>query len=70
MLVKPHDIELAAHDVTVSGVAPRFDYTEMIRHVMERPEFRTSLEKRHPARPHRRPQGHSGPGAILRRSSG
>ena len=48
MLVKQHAMELAPHGVTVNGVAPTFVYTEMIRHVMERPEFRTSLEQRIP----------------------
>ena len=48
MLVKQHAMELAPHGVTVNGVAPTFVYTEMIRHVMERPEFRASLEKRIP----------------------
>jgi len=48
MLVKQHAMELAPHGVTVNGVAPTFVYTEMIQHVMERPEFRASLEKRIP----------------------
>jgi gluconate 5-dehydrogenase len=48
MLVRQHAMELAPHGVTVNGVAPTFVYTEMIRHVMERPEFRAALEKRIP----------------------
>jgi len=48
MLVKQHAMELAPHGVTVNGVAPTFVYTEMIRHVMERPEFRAALESRIP----------------------
>jgi gluconate 5-dehydrogenase len=48
MLVKQHALELAPHGITVNGVAPTFVYTEMIRHVMERPEFRAELERRIP----------------------
>lgn len=48
MLVKQHAMELAPHNITVNGVAPTFVYTEMIRHVMERPEFRKRLEDRIP----------------------
>ena len=48
MLVKQHAMELAPHNITVNGVAPTFVYTEMIRHVMENPEFRTQLEARIP----------------------
>lgn len=48
MLVKQHAMELAPHNVTVNGVAPTFVYTEMIRHVMENPEFRRQLEARIP----------------------
>ncbi|WP_246658006.1 SDR family NAD(P)-dependent oxidoreductase [Afipia massiliensis] len=48
MLVKQHAMELAPHDITVNGVAPTFVYTEMIRHVMENPEFRKQLEARIP----------------------
>ncbi len=42
MLIKQHAMELAPHNITVNGVAPTFVYTEMIRHVMENEEFRTS----------------------------
>ena len=48
MLVKQHAMELAPHNITVNGVAPTFVYTEMIRHVMENPEFRKQLETRIP----------------------
>lgn len=48
MLVKQHAMELAPHNITVNGVAPTFVYTEMIRHVMEKPEFRKQLETRIP----------------------
>ena len=48
MLVKQHAMELAPHQITVNGVAPTFVYTEMIRHVMERPDFRAELERRIP----------------------
>jgi len=48
MLVKQHALELAPHQITVNGVAPTFVYTEMIRHVMERPDFRAELERRIP----------------------
>jgi NAD(P)-dependent dehydrogenase (short-subunit alcohol dehydrogenase family) len=47
-LVKQHALELAPHRINVNGVAPTFVYTEMIRHVMERPEFRAELERRIP----------------------
>ncbi len=48
MLVKQHAMELAPHGITVNGVAPTFVYTEMIRHVMENPEFRKTLDARIP----------------------
>ena len=48
MLIKQHAMELARHNITVNGVAPTFVYTEMIRHVMENPEFRQGLEARIP----------------------
>jgi NAD(P)-dependent dehydrogenase (short-subunit alcohol dehydrogenase family) len=48
MLIKQHAMELARHNITVNGVAPTFVYTEMIRHVMENPEFRKGLEARIP----------------------
>jgi gluconate 5-dehydrogenase len=48
MLVKQHALELAPHGITVNGVAPTFVYTEMIRHVVDRPEFRAELERRIP----------------------
>lgn len=48
MLIKQHAMELAPHGITVNGVAPTFVYTEMIRHVMENPEFRAKLLDRIP----------------------
>ncbi|MDX1431060.1 MAG: SDR family oxidoreductase [Gammaproteobacteria bacterium] len=48
LLIKQHAVELARHAVTVNGVAPTFVYTEMIRHVMENPEFRAHLHERIP----------------------
>jgi gluconate 5-dehydrogenase len=48
MLIKQHAMELARHGITVNGVAPTFVYTEMIRHVMENPEFRQQLLDRIP----------------------
>jgi gluconate 5-dehydrogenase len=48
MLVKQHAMELAPHGITVNGVAPTFVYTEMIRHVMEKPEVRKALYERIP----------------------
>lgn len=48
MLIKQHAMELAPHKITVNGIAPTFVYTELIRHVMENPEFRRGLEARIP----------------------
>jgi len=48
MLIKQHAMELAPQGITVNGVAPTFVYTEMIRHVMENPEFRANLLDRIP----------------------
>ncbi len=48
MLVKQHAMELAPHKINVNGVAPTFVYTEMIRHVMENPEFKSYLLQRIP----------------------
>ncbi len=48
MLIKQHAMELARDRITVNGVAPTFVYTEMIRHVMENPEFRARLLERIP----------------------
>ncbi|MCZ6488527.1 MAG: SDR family oxidoreductase, partial [Gammaproteobacteria bacterium] len=45
---KQHAMELAPHAITVNGVAPTFVYTEMIRHVMDNPEFREKLIERIP----------------------
>jgi len=48
MLIKQHAMELARHGITVNGVAPTFVYTEMIRHVIENPEFSNTLLERIP----------------------
>jgi len=48
MLIKQHAMELAPQQITVNGIAPTFVYTEMIRHVMENPEFRQGLLDRIP----------------------
>ncbi len=48
MLIKQHAMELAPHGITVNGIAPTFVFTEMIRHVMENPEFRQQLLERIP----------------------
>jgi NAD(P)-dependent dehydrogenase (short-subunit alcohol dehydrogenase family) len=48
LMIKQHAVELARDGITVNGVAPTFVYTEMIRHVMENPEFRDHLYKRIP----------------------
>ena len=48
MLIKQHAFELAPHRINVNGVAPTFVYTEMIRHVMDNPEFRAQLLERIP----------------------
>jgi gluconate 5-dehydrogenase len=61
MLVKQHAMELAPHGITVNGVAPTFVYTEMIRHVMENPEFRKTLHDRIPLGRIADPKDVSGP---------
>ena len=48
MLVRQHAMELAPEGITVNGVAPTFVHTEMIRHVMEDPNFRRELLERIP----------------------
>ena len=48
MLIKQHAMELARNGITVNGVAPTFVYTEMIRHVIENPEFRNQVLERIP----------------------
>lgn len=48
MLTKQHAMELAPHQITVNGVAPTFVFTQMIRHVMENPEFKATIESRIP----------------------
>ena len=48
MLIKQHAMELAPEGITVNGVAPTFVYTDMIRHVMDNPGFRSELLERIP----------------------
>ena len=48
MLVKQHALELAPYGITVNGVAPTFVHTEMIRHVMDNPQFHQALLERIP----------------------
>ena len=48
MLIKQHAMELAPEGITVNGVAPTFVYTDMIRHVMDNPGFRSQLLERIP----------------------
>ena len=48
MLTKQHAMELAPHQIMVNGIAPTFVFTEMIRHVMDDPAFRNSVESRIP----------------------
>ena len=48
LMIKQHAVELARDGITVNGVAPTFVYTEMIRHVMDNPEFRDHLNQRIP----------------------
>ena len=48
MLIRQHAMELARERITVNGVAPTFVHTEMIRHVMDNPEFRNRLLERIP----------------------
>ena len=48
MLIKQHAMELAPDGITVNGVAPTFVYTDMIRHVMDNPGFRSQLLERIP----------------------
>jgi len=48
MLVKQHAMELAPYGINVNGVAPTFVYTEMVRHVVEDPEFHKKMIERIP----------------------
>ena len=48
MLVRQHAMELAQQGITVNGVAPTFVHTELIRHVMDNPQFRNKLLERIP----------------------
>lgn len=48
MLIKQHAVELAEHGITVNGVAPTFVYTELIRYIVEDPEYHDKLVSRIP----------------------
>jgi len=48
MLIKQHAVELAEHKITVNGVAPTFVYTELIRYIVEDPEYHAKLTARIP----------------------
>ncbi len=65
MLIKQHAMELAPHKITVNGVAPTFVYTELIRHVMENPEFRRQLEERIPLGRIANPKDVAGPALFF-----
>ncbi len=65
MLIKQHAMELAPHNITVNGIAPTFVYTELIRHVMESPEFRRELEERIPLGRIANPKDVAGPALFF-----
>jgi len=46
--VSSQEQRLSPSNITVNGIAPTFVYTEMIRHVMENPEFKEALLSRIP----------------------
>lgn len=48
MLVKQHAAELGPVGITVNGVAPTFVYTELIRYVVDDPEYHARLVSRIP----------------------
>ncbi len=48
MIVRQHASELAPHGINVNGVAPTFVHTEMIRHVLDDPDFKTNVIGRIP----------------------
>ena len=48
MLIRQHAMELARYRINVNGIAPTFVYTEMIRHVMDNPDFKRQLLARIP----------------------
>ena len=48
MMIKQHAVELAEHKITVNGVAPTFVYTELIRYIVEDPEYHEKLVSRIP----------------------
>lgn len=47
-LIAQHAVELAAHGITVNGVAPTFVRTELVREYLDDDEFRGALETRIP----------------------
>ena len=48
LMIKQHAVELAPHGITVNGVAPTFVYTELIRYIVEDPEYHDALVSRIP----------------------
>ncbi len=48
LLLKQHAVELAPRGITVNGVAPTFVYTELIRYIVEDPEYHAKLVDRIP----------------------
>ena len=48
MMVKQHAVELAPHGITVNAVAPTFVYTELIRYIVDDPEYHATLVGRIP----------------------
>ena len=48
LLIRQHAVELAPHGITVNGVAPTFVYTELIRYIVEDPEYHRKLVDRIP----------------------
>ena len=49
MLIRQHASELAAHGITVNGIAPTVVRTEMARHWLENPETKAQVLGAHPA---------------------
>jgi gluconate 5-dehydrogenase len=47
-LIRQHAVELAPYGITVNGVAPTFVQTNLVRHYLEDPAFRSALEARIP----------------------
>ena len=48
LMIKQHAVELAPHGITVNGVAPTFVYTELIRYIVEDPEYHDAIVSRIP----------------------